>query len=70
MSALNVRDILQGAAGSKPDASDSRRCLSCLQAFCLRLHQLSDLEIEPEFLHDIKKLLPKLICKVMSCHLC
>ena len=70
MTGTDVLGILQGAAGTKPDASDSKRCLSCLEAFYLRLHELRDTDMEPEFLQGIKKLLPKLICKVGYCPVC
>ncbi|KAK9819526.1 hypothetical protein WJX74_005303 [Apatococcus lobatus] len=65
MSSSEVLDILQGAAGSKPDATDSKRVMLCLQAFYLRLQELISLDCESlaEFLQGIRKLLPKLFNK-------
>ena len=66
MSGSDVLDILQGAAGSKPDVTDSKRVMLCLQAFYLRLQELTGLDNESyaDFLLGIRKLLPKLISKV------
>ena len=66
MSGSDVLDILQGAAGSKPDVTDSKRVMLCLQAFYLRLQELTGLDNESyaDFLLGTKRLLPKLISKV------
>ena len=66
MTSAEVLGILSGAAGSKPDASNTERCMACLQAFCLRFQDLTEAELEADVLQAIRKLLPKLLCKVRT----